>query len=454
MERTPLMQPGWYQNFKRILENPYAPRWTAQTGDRLTHDDLMFVCSYSEMLNRNAEHKRNRKVPDGLTEWIQTVSQESPLIAQRLQSAGIDPGNETSFIDNFYRIEPLTRYDLQQRLAEIVPLDAEISRIVVNPTSGTTGRPVQVPNHPKAVGCYDPLIQYAFRRAGVEIEGGEGKMAAIQTGYMQNCMTYAAVHSYYDGAGFAKLNMNPGDWNDPDDFYRFTESLGPQVITGEPFSFTHLLQKMPVIPFRGMLSTAVSMPPELKSALERKFTVPVIDMYSANETGPVAATIAANDPSMYRLSPDIYIEVTDERFQPLPEGEKGEILISGGRNPMLPLLRYRTGDRGRIGYSEDHVFLYDLDLRHAIYLDHASGSLVNPVDITRMLRQQPVKRHRLIQHKDRSISLELVVYDSWLRSHYEQILKGIESLTGFTPDIHTVADLPESTPAFVKEDGG
>ena len=64
-------------------------------------------------------------------------------------------------------IEPMTRMDMQSRLEQIVPLDADLSRLVINPTSGTTGHPIPAPNHPASVGCYDPMIQYALRMNGL-----------------------------------------------------------------------------------------------------------------------------------------------------------------------------------------------------------------------------------------------------------------------------------------------
>ena len=96
---------------------------------------------------------------------------------------------------------------------------------------------------------------------------------------------------------------------------------------------------------------------------------------------------------------------------PLTSGV-GEITVTGGRNPFLPLFRYRTGDWGRLDYSpcpcgDPMPRLLDLEGREPVQLEDARGQPVNPVDVARLLREFPVMQHQLEQRGDCSVSLVL-----------------------------------------------
>ena len=48
-------------------------------------------------------------------------------------------------------IPTLSREDIAVRVESLVPLDADLSRMIVYDTSGTTGHAMVVPHHPAAV---------------------------------------------------------------------------------------------------------------------------------------------------------------------------------------------------------------------------------------------------------------------------------------------------------------
>jgi phenylacetate-CoA ligase len=114
--------------------------------------------------------------------------------------------------------------------------------------------------------------------------------------------------------------------------------------------------------------------------LYERYQAPVMDWYSTTETGPIAAA----DPQGLRLiAPDLYVEIVDPEGRPLPDGERGEIVVSGGRNPYLTLIRYRTGDYAI--KSENR--LIDLEGRTPVSWRAGDGTVVTPVDLARVLNR-------------------------------------------------------------------
>jgi phenylacetate-CoA ligase len=76
---------------------------------------------------------------------------------------------------------------------------------------------------------------------------------------------------------------------------------------------------------------------ELRSRVARRLGVPVVNYYSCAETGPVAWECPSTPGRFHVLQPDVHVESV-----------AGELVVTRLRESVLPLLRYRTGDAGRV----------------------------------------------------------------------------------------------------------
>jgi phenylacetate-CoA ligase len=144
----------------------------------------------------------------------------------------------------------------------------------------------------------------------------------------------------------------------------------------------------------------------LRQRLEERFTCPVVDLYSMNEVGPIAAYVAAARGHVL-LQPRLYVEILGRDGDVLPEGELGEVTVSGGINPCLPLLRYRTGDQARLVHTAWGPTLCDLQGRPPVRFLGADGRWINNVELTQALRHLPLRRFALHQHADQSLQLRV-----------------------------------------------
>jgi phenylacetate-CoA ligase len=147
----------------------------------------------------------------------------------------------------------------------------------------------------------------------------------------------------------------------------------------------------------------------LKRRLAKRFGCPVIDWYSLTETGPIGCACPRGG-GYHVLPHDLYVEAIDADGRPVPDGRRGEIAVSGGRNPYLPLLRYRTGDWGRLeaapcACGDPAVRILDLEGRKPVLYRTSQGAIVNPVDLSRILRAFPLVQHAFTQRADRSCEL-------------------------------------------------
>src|SRR5262249_9213913 len=147
--------------------------------------------------------------------------------------------NRPDWSEDILSLPTMTRADIRREPWSFVPDSADLSQLIVYRTSGTSGNLLSIISHPTAPNRYLPLFETALAAHGVRIEGGP-RVSIIQVCSQRKTFTLASIMSYFDSAGFAKINLNPADWNHPGDRARFLEDCQAEVYTGDPFAFAEL----------------------------------------------------------------------------------------------------------------------------------------------------------------------------------------------------------------------
>jgi phenylacetate-CoA ligase len=148
----------------------------------------------------------------------------------------------------------------------------------------------------------------------------------------------------------------------------------------------------------------MALAPALREQLAARFRCPVLDLYSMNEAGPIAVL----DPRAgghVLLQPRLLVEILAPDGSRLAPGQRGEVTLTGGFNPYLPLLRYRTGDHAALDLSGDEPVLVDLAGRRPVRFRAADGSWKNNVDVSHALAPHAAAQTALHQDADGSFVL-------------------------------------------------
>lgn len=397
-ERQPSIDAAGAANLRRMVEHPDAPRWNHVAGDRLTAEDLRWLDAFRERLARPPGPWSGAEPDAAILAFVAGLGPRSAHARRVLSGADARVG--------FAEIPTMSREDLALRIADVVPDDAPLEEMLVYSTAGTTGHPLRVPQHRRGVGAYLALIERALARWGIALELGPGRVAAALLGAQRETVTYPCVLSGWRQSGFAKLNLDPAGWPDPDAPRRYLDDLAPELLTSDPLSLSAFAGLGCSFRPKAAISTAVAMSPALRRRLAAAIGAPVIDWYSLTETGPIAYLCPCSgegEPeAMHILPHDLYVEAVDTQGRPVPDGGRGEITVTGGRNPFVPLLRYRTGDWGAIlrapcTCGDPAPRLVDLLGREPLLFRAADGRVVNPVDCSRALRPFPLIAHELEQ---------------------------------------------------------
>lgn len=392
-ERFPLLSEEGRKLLLWMWEHPHAPSYNFKCGDRLTGENLQRVRDYEIELNASDKGWRWGEPPDWAKEFALRAVAEVPFYRRRNVSA-----------DSFSSIPTFGRAELKREPWSFVPDSQRLDELIVYYTNGTTGQRLNVLSHPEVSSIYLPALRAALATRGVRLEGGSGKVSIITVCAQASTFTYASVSSFLDDAGFIKINLNPNEWRKAEDCVRFLDSCDTEIYTGDPISFV-ALAKLPLKTRpKAMVSTAMILLPGLQKELEEHFQCPVIDVYSMTE----ARTIAVGTDRGYEIIPhDLYVEILDGEGKLCPPGVRGEVTLTGGPNPFLPLLRYRTGDYAAMEFDGTKPLLMDFEGRPPTLFLNSTGKIVNNIDVSYVLREFPIAQFALHQNRDRSLVFRL-----------------------------------------------
>jgi phenylacetate-CoA ligase len=103
-------------------------------------------------------------------------------------------------------------------------------------------------------------------------------------------------------------------------------------------------QGLDVNPPGAVVSSAGTLLPHMREAIERAFGAPVFDRYGTREVGNVAAECDRHE-GLHVFGETAFVEVTGRDGRAVDAGEEGELLVTTLSNYSMPLVRYRIGDR-------------------------------------------------------------------------------------------------------------
>ncbi len=429
-DRFPLITEQGHRLLRRLEEHPHAPRYTHRGYNRLTTDGLRHARAFADELKTAPPSWQHGEVPAWLSEFVERCYREVPIYRRH----GPPPGT-LSAAEGFFDLPTFDRADLNRESWAFVPDSQPLNGLIIYNTSGTTGHPLDILTHPDTLALYIPLLQAALATRNITLDGGPDRVAIALVCFQKRTYTYATVSAVLDEAGFVKVNLSPDEWRDPDDRARFLDDLQPEVYTGDPISFAELAKLPLAARPKALVSTAMTLTPGLRQSLEEHFGCPVLDVYSTNESGPIGVAAlrggqhanvlagaastrqrAASSKAVERyslLQPRLYVEILNEDGSPCESGQRGEVTLSGGFNPFLPLLRYRTGDYASVEYRSAQgrhaglPLLAGLEGRLAVTFHAADGKPINNVDVSIALRPFAIAQFNLHQFADGSLRLRL-----------------------------------------------
>lgn len=127
----------------------------------------------------------------------------------------------------------------------------------------------------------------------------------------------------------------------------------PEVLVGFPVQILALTRmaryaRTPLTSLKSVLLCSDYIPESVVTALVREQGCAVFSHYGSVESGLGAAVDCSAHCGMHVRESDLIIEIVDGALRRQQPGQWGEILITTLTRSGMPLVRYRSGDRGRL----------------------------------------------------------------------------------------------------------
>ncbi|HZN97890.1 MAG TPA: hypothetical protein VFB61_09200 [Gemmatimonadales bacterium] len=268
------------------------------------------------------------------------VARNNPFYGRRLQSAGIEWA------------DPILQWDPYRALAALPPVSKlELRRAgsrvfddgKIHPdwhssaSSGSTGEPFRVWYEPRAWARLKYLIKLRARIAcGVR---PTDRIATLDV--MQSTRPVIGW-----GGRWARISvLEPAS-----SVATALEAFAPNVVYGLPSALLDagrlLQQRGRQLPIRAVFTSGELLQSLTRENLVRAYGAPVYDIYGTSETKEIAWECSQG--KLHLNADVVHLEAVDESGQTLPTGSEGDLVATLLVNRAMPLLRYRTGDRGTL----------------------------------------------------------------------------------------------------------
>ena len=275
---------------------------------------------------------------------VEYARKNSPFYRDRL--ARVPPGFPRR-LEDLAGLPFTTEEDLRRDPLALLCLSQDrVARVVTLHTSGTTHKPKRL-----FFSDQDLELTKDFFHHGMSTLVEPGQCVLI-------LLPGAAPDSVGDllAQGLDRMGVRGvihGPISDPGPALALAEERKAHCVVGIPVQVLALAEHPGAKRLRGriksVLLTTDYVPRSLAARIEAAWGCEVFNHYGMTETGLGGGVDCQAHQGLHLRGADLYYEVVDpDSGTPLPLGQEGELVVTTLTREAMPLIRYRTGDLGRI----------------------------------------------------------------------------------------------------------
>jgi len=158
---------------------------------------------------------------------------------------------------------------------------------------------------------------------------------------------------------------------------RMAKEIEPTVISSTPSVLASFAPYYSGPPLELIETTGEPLLETERQLIEEAFGGPVYDAYGLSEC---VVGVECCEHKGYHFWPDaVKVEILDpESQEQVPEGQSGEIVVTSLMQEHMPIVRYRSGDRGHLEHLETSFCQCGVNLPRVFYEGRLSPSLEMP----------------------------------------------------------------------------
>lgn len=279
-----------------------------------------------------------------LIRMVRRVYENVPFYRKKLDEMGIQSGDIRT-LDDLRRLPFTYKQDLRDNYPYglfAVPR-AQLARI--HASSGTTGKQTVVGYTQNDLKIWGEITARALSAAGVTAED----FVHISYGYG----LFTGGLGLHEGATTLGASVIPVSTGNTKRQIQIMQDFGSNCLCCTPSYAMHIaetMQQMGVDPsslkLRAGIFGAEPWTEAMRRRIEEMMRIKAYDIYGMSELmGPGVAYECSAQDGMHINEDHFIVEVIDpETGEPVPDGEKGELVFTCISKEALPLIRYRTRD--------------------------------------------------------------------------------------------------------------
>jgi phenylacetate-CoA ligase len=278
---------------------------------------------------------------------VDRVLAGQPLGAGRLAAAGIGAGSDLSALEDLAGIEFALKSDLREHYPFGLLAVPRQELVRVQASSGTRGKPTVVGYTAADLENWTELMARSMAMAGVRA----GMVVHNANGYG----LFTGGLGFHQGGERLGATVVPVSGGRTARQAMLIRDLGAQALAATPSYALVIAQALGDDPDANTLELGLfggePWTEQLRGEIERALGLQAVNFYGLSEMcGPGVATECLEARSGLHVHEDHFlVEVVDpDDGRSLAVGDEGELVFTTLTNEALPLIRYRTGDLGRL----------------------------------------------------------------------------------------------------------
>jgi len=266
------------------------------------------------------------------------------LLAREKERRGFykDLPEHLSSLDDLRSLPFTTEQDLSEHSSSMfLGSQSDVERVISGSTSGTTGISKRVFYTEKDL---EHTVQLYMAGIGEMALPGESVLI---------CMPFSGPQGLGELISEAVRHIGCRPVKGGTDYSygeiaALIEKEKPENIIAMPVPLLSMLRVIGRGSLRKALVSADACPPSVQKACEELLGSKLFPHYGSREMGMAGAICCSAHEGMHLRENCVIAEIVDESGSVLPDGEKGELVITTVGMEALPLIRYKTGDLARI----------------------------------------------------------------------------------------------------------
>jgi phenylacetate-coenzyme A ligase PaaK-like adenylate-forming protein len=229
-------------------------------------------------------------------------------------------------------------------------------------------------------------------------------------------------------------------------FVKEFRSIRPKMLFGYPSALAHIAGfalktnvQLDDLGIKVAFVTSERLYEHQREKIQEVFNCPVANGYGGRDAGFIAHECPEG--CMHVTAEDIIVEIIDQKGNPVPVGDSGEIVVTHLATSDFPFIRYRTGDIGvlsdeKCSCGRGLQVLKEVRGRTTDFVIAQDGTVLHGLALIYVLRDLPgVASFKIVQESCERTVVYIVKNAEYLEISGEKIIHAFKDRLGSTVEI-------------------